>query len=273
MKTALLFLLVFLHLAAPAEELVETSIAIVPQYAAEQLRGEWQPLLERVGAAAGVRFVLRFYPSIPAFERGFLAGDTDFIYANPYHAVMAARAQGYVPLVRDAKPLTGILVVPAGSPARSPADLDGQAIAFPAPNAFGASLYMRALLAETAKIHFDARYVKTHMNVYRLTAIGEVAAGGGVNQTFNDLPPALRQDLRVLYETPGAAPHPLAAHPRVPPALRERVAAAVLALAADEAGRGLLAAVRMPQPVAADYTRDFAPLEALRLDAYVVLEE
>jgi phosphonate transport system substrate-binding protein len=266
------FLLCLLPLSAFADE-PRVSVAIVPQYAATQLMAEWQPLLERAGAAAGVAFALRFYPTIPDFERGFLRGDTDFIYANPWHMVMAARAQGYVPLVRDRKPLTGILVVPAGSPARTLADLDGQAIAFPAPNAFGASLYMRAILTGTAKIRFEARYVKTHANVYRQTALGDVAAGGGVNQTFDSLPVTLRGQLRMLYETPGVAPHPLAAHPRVDPALRARVAAAVLALSSDVDGRALLAAVRMPHPVAADYARDYAPREALRLDDYVVLED
>ena len=46
-----------------------------------------------------------------------------------------------------------------------------------------------------------------------------------------------------------------------------------LALTQDAAGRALLAAVRMPQPVAADFVRDYAPLEALRRDDYVVLED
>jgi phosphonate transport system substrate-binding protein len=267
------FLLCLLPLSAFAADATRLSIAIVPQYAATQLQAEWQPLLERVGADAGVEFALRFYPTIPDFEQGFLRGDTDFIYANPWHAVMAARARGYVPLVRDREPLTGILVVPATSPARTLTDLDGQTIAFPAPNAFGASLYMRAILTESADVRFEARYVKTHANVYRQTALGDVAAGGGVNQTFNALPASLRERLRLLYETSGAAPHPLAAHPRVDPALRARVAASVLALTQDAAGRALLAAVRMPQPVAADFARDYAPLEALRLDDYVVLED
>lgn len=249
------------------------SVAIVPQFSAAQLRSEWQPVLERIGRAAGVRLDMRFYESIPAFEAGFLKGEPDFILANPYHAVMARQAQGYVPLVRDRQLLTGILVVPVGSPVKSLRELDGQAIAFPAPNAFGASLYMRALLTEDARIRFEPRYVKTHANVYRQTAIGDVAAGGGVNQTLNDLAPELRAQLRVLYETPGAAPHPLEAHPRVPTAVQQKVAAALLTLAQDATGQALLKEARLPNPVPADYARDYAPLEKLRLEKHLVLDK
>ena len=271
------FLCLFLGLFAlgspPARATEQHTIAIVPQFSASQLRAEWQPLLERLGAQVGVVFELGFHPTIPAFEAAFLRGEADFIFANPYHAVMARRAQGYVPLVRDRKPLTGILVVASSSPARTLRDLAGRAIAFPAPNAFGASLYMRALLAEGAGIDFEARYVKTHLNVYRQVATGDVAAGGGINLTLADIPPSLRAQLRILYETPGAAPHPLAAHPRVDAALRARVTEAVLALARDPAGLALLSTVRMAEPVAADYARDYAPLEGLKLDQYVVMEQ
>lgn len=249
------------------------SVAIVPQFSAAQLRSEWHPLLERIGQAAGVRFDMRFYESIPAFEAGFLKCEPDFLLANPYHAVMARQAQAYIPLVRDRQLLTGILVVPAGSPVKSLRELDGKAIAFPAPNAFGASLYMRALLTEEARIRFEPRYVKTHANVYRQTAIGDVSAGGGVNQTLNDLAPELRAQLRVLYETPGAAPHPLEAHPRVPQPVRQKVIAAMLALAQEAAGQALLKEARMPNPVAADYARDYAPLEKLRLEKHLVLDK
>ena len=59
-------------------------------------------------------------------------------------------------------------------------DLDGADIAFPAPNAFGASLYMRALLAEQEKININPIYVETHANVYRNVIFGRASAGGGV---------------------------------------------------------------------------------------------
>ena len=45
-----------------------------------------------------------------------------------------------------------------------------------------------------------------------------------------------------------------------------------LALAQNEAGLALLKAVQMTNPIAADYKRDYAPLERLRLEQFAVVE-
>jgi phosphonate transport system substrate-binding protein len=254
--------------AAPATY----TIAVVPQFKAQQLQQEWRPLLDRIGAKLDARFEMRFYASIPDFESGFLKGETDFIFMNPYHAVMARKAQGYIPLLRDRKPLTGILVVAGSGPVRKISDLEGKKLAFPAPNAFGASLYMRAYLTEVAKIRFEPVFVKTHANVYRQVLLGDVAAGGGVNQTFNDLPEEMRAGLRILHETANAAPHPLAAHPRVPSEFRRALRQAFIGLTETPEGRAMLKEMRMPDPIEADYDRDYRPLDSLRLEKYVVLE-
>lgn len=250
--------------AAPSDGTL--SVAIVPQFPAAQIHAEWQPILDRVGATTGLRFTLVFHETIPEFEKAFLAGSQDLVLMNPYHAVMARRAQGYEPLLRDQAPLTGILVVRKDSSVRTLADLSGQQIAYPAPNAFGASLYMRALLAAQPGLVTYPVYVETHGNVYRRVAIGDFAAGGGVNQTLADTPAELRDRLRVLYETPPAASHPLCAHPRVPAGVQRRLRDAIIALRADAGGRLLLSEARIPVPEPADYGRDYAPLEALGLE-------
>ena len=271
-RAALAAALVVWSLLATAVEPPVYSIAIVPQSSATQMYAGWQPLLKRVGDDAGIRLDIKLHGTIPTFETAFLRGEPDFIFGNPYHAVMARRAQGYVPLVRDTETLVGVLVVPTNSPARTLKDLDGQKVAFPAPNAFGASLYMRALI-DAAAVRIEPNYVKTHGNVYRRVALGEFAAGGGINQTFNDQTPEIRAQLRILYQTSGAAPHPVMVHPRVPQLLRERIVGAFLNLAKDNVGRALLKEVLIPKPVAADYMRDYAPLEQLHLDNYLVLEK
>ena len=246
------------------------SIAVVPQFRAEEIHRDWTPVLERLRAAGGASFSLRIARDIPAFEDSVLAGEADFAYMNPYHQVMARRAQGYIPLVRDSKPLTGILVVRKDDPIRSAVELDGKEVAFPAPNAFGASLWMRALLAEREKIRIVPAYVKTHSNAYRHVATGKAAAAGGIGATLSEEPEELRSTLRVLMETPGVAPHPLSAHPRIPEAVRRLVTETLLGLAQDAAGQAMLKDIQMAAPVRADYARDYQPLEKFGLDKYVV---
>ena len=245
------------------------TLAVVPQFQAADVHRNWTPVIERIKQVTGLNVVLRITKDIPTFEDEFQAGQADLVYLNPYHQVMAHRAQGYVPLVRDAQLLTGIVVVRKDDPIQSMAQLAGKEIAYPAPNAFGASLLVRSHLAEVDKVQTQPFYAKTHTNAYRQVIVGKSAAAGGVRATLEKEPEEVRAALRVLWETPGAAPHPLSAHPRVPAQQAQAIANAILKMAAEPQGQELLKAILMPQPIRADYARDYRPLEKLKLDKYV----
>ena len=246
------------------------TVSVVPQFRAEEIHRVWAPLLERLGKETGLTFVLSVSPSIPAFEEGMLAGRPDFAYMNPYHQVMGMRAQAYVPLLRDSKPLNGILVVRKDDPIKSVKELDGRQVAFPAPNAFGASLWIRALLEKREGIKINPIYVKTHSNAYRHAATGLSAAAGGIESTLGEEPAEMQSALRVLLETPGVPPHPLSAHPRVPAATQRAVSDALLRMAADPTLKALFGDIPWTSVVRADYARDYKPLEKFGLDDYVV---
>jgi phosphonate transport system substrate-binding protein len=251
---------------APAEPVY--TVSVVPQFPAPELARAWLPILERLGQQVGAKFELKVARDIPGFEQELRLGRADFVYLNPFHQVRARRAQGYVPLVRDQELLTGILVVRRGDPIQDRKALAGQAVAFPAPNAFGASLLIRAQLDEVDRIRIEPSYARTHTNAYRQTLAGKTAASGGLRATLEREPAEVQAGLRILYETPGSPPHPLSAHPRVPQALQDRVQAAWLQLAKDPALQAQFAAIPMPSPVKADHARDYAPLERLKLDRY-----
>ena len=263
----------FWALLIPAISFAQSyTVAVVPQFPAVEVHRAWTPLLVHLSAQTGLDLKLVTSASIPEFERSFQAGQPDLVFLNPYHMVVASRAHQYAPLVRESKELlTGILVVRADSPVKDLSDLAQQTIVYPAPNAFGASLYMRSLLAEQ-KIPSQASYVKTHSNAYRHVIAGQAAAAGGIRSTLDRELPEVRAQLRVLFETPPVAPHPLAAHPRVSMAHRKAIRDVWLALAQNEAGLALLKAVQMSNPIAADYKRDYAPLERLRLEQFAVVE-
>lgn len=247
-------------------------IDVVPQFATTVVYSQWAPLLQRIGQQTTLCFDLHIAASIPDFEKSLFSGQPDLAFANPYHAVMARKGQGYIPLVRDDKELlSGLLVVRSDSPIRSPKDLDGKEVAFPAPNAFAASLLIRATLARQG-VKIRPIYLKNHANVYRAVALGEVVAGAGVNNTLEREEPNLRNRLKPLYETPGYAAHPVLAHPRVPNRVREALINALIELARQSDGKSLLDAIQIPQPVRADYARDYGPLEALNLEPFVVVD-
>lgn len=246
------------------------TVGVVPQFDIRKLHAIWRPILDRVEARTGYSFRLRGSSSIPDFEREFSQGQFDFAYMNPYHLIVANQAAGYLPLVRDhGRMLSGVLVVHRDGEIRSPADLDGKDIAFPAPNALGASLMMRKELHDRFGIDFRAHYVKTHDSVYLNVLLGETMAGGGVDKTLNRQQPEYRNALRVLHRTQAVAPHPLAALPGVPQAVREAVRDAFLSLGESDEGRRLLAMIPIRKAGPADIS-DYQPLKDLSLERFYV---
>ena len=93
---------------------------VVPQLTAAKIYTTWSPLLQRIGQEAGLCFELRVSATIPEFEQKLLKGEPEFVFLNPYHAVLANQKKKYQPLLADSQDLlTGILVVRADSPIKS----------------------------------------------------------------------------------------------------------------------------------------------------------
>lgn len=250
------------------------TIGVVPQLVSTETHRIWAPVITKLIQLTGLQFELKLYESIPKFEIDFLNGQLDLAFLNPYHAVMAKKAHGYIPLIRDsAQSLSGILVVKKDSEIKSLKDLNGKSIAFPAPNSFGASLYLRALLAQKNKISFTPIYQKTHSNVYRHVIFGETLAGGGVNNTLKRESPEVQSQLRILFETPAVASHPLVAHPRLSKNLMNLIMNAFLEMGKNTDSQKLLDQAQLSKPIKANYKIDYKPLEKLKLDKFVVIEK
>jgi len=245
------------------------SFGIVPQYDQRRLAEIWRPILDELMRRTGLQFRLTGVPQAAEFEKRFLAGRYDFAYMNAYHTRLAAR-QGYQVLVRDhAAQMYGVLVVRRDSPLRSPRDLDGKTVAFPSPNALGASLLVRADLANRFRVRITPRYVQNHTSVYLQVAQGLVDAGGGVQSTFDSQPQGVRDRLRMIHTTTRVPPHPVVVHPRVPAAVQAKVRQAFLDMGATPAGQALLAAVPI-QRIGPANAGDYAVIDQLGLKTFYV---
>jgi phosphonate transport system substrate-binding protein len=215
----------------------------VPQQAASRLARLWVPILEKLGAETGLQLVFKTASDIPTFERRVGAGEYDIAYMNPYHYTIFHESPGYEAFARRAdKRIRGILVVRRGSAINELQELDGEEIAFPAPRAFAATLLTRAGL-DAAGVDYTPKFVSSHDSVYLNVAKGRFAAGGGIMRTFNSVDPAIRDQLEILWTTPGYTPHALAFHPRIPDPIRSKIVRAVTQLDDDDEGRGLLQAL------------------------------
>jgi phosphonate transport system substrate-binding protein len=246
------------------------TFGVVPQFDARRIQNIWQPILDELEKQSGHQIKLVGSPNIPEFEKQFLAGDFDFAYMNPYHLLKAHEAQGYTPLVRDVgRTLHGIVVVRKDSAIEQVEQLDGKSVAFPAPNALGASLIPRTEFKETYNIDIEPAYVRSHSSVYLNVVTGQTSAGGGVQKTLQKQPENIREMLKIIYRTPEVAPHPVAVHPRVPDSIREQVGEAFLRLGETARGREILTGIPMKRIGDASLA-DYEPLRQMGLDKYYV---
>ena len=258
----LLSLAMMLSLAGANLFAEEFTFGVVPQFTTQRINDIWSPLLAELSARSGDTYTLTIEPDINEFESAFQRGDYDFAYMNPWHGVVANEAQGYLPIIRDgASTLKGVLVVRADSGINRIEQLERPEIAFPSPNALGASLLMRAELATLHNIEVSPLYVRTHPSVYLNVALGKSIAGGGVMRTLRAQPSAIQEQLKVIYETREISPHPISVHPRVSSEARDRFISAVNQAAASTRGATLFAEVPIQAPAAAS------------LDDYLILRE
>jgi phosphonate transport system substrate-binding protein len=244
------------------------NFGVVPQFEPRKLADIWVPILKELEVRTGLKFKMAGSPKIPDFEVSFLGGEFDFAYMNPYHAMLAGEKQGYVPLVRDGgRELFGILVVPKDSPIQDVKQLDGHKVAFPAPNALGASLLMRADLESLHGVKVRPIYVQTHSSVYLNVILNKAAAGGGVASTLKRQKQERQDRLRILYKTRTMAPHPVTAHPRVPEEHMKAVQQALLDMAQTEKGQALLEKIPMKKAIPASL-EDYRILKEWGLEGF-----
>ncbi|MBI5518589.1 MAG: phosphate/phosphite/phosphonate ABC transporter substrate-binding protein [Desulfovibrio sp.] len=242
LKHALLSVAAFLFLALPRPAAAITlSVGVVPQQSAAELVKAWVPLLAYLGERAGLRLQFETAKDIPTFEQRLAKGEYDIAYMNPYHYVVFHAAPGYQAFAREKdRRIQGIVVVPKASKATRLEDLAGQAVAFPAPAAFAATILPLAHL-KTLNVPVKPTYTSSHDSVYLGVARGFFPAGGGINRTFENIAPEVRDGLRILWKSPSYTPHAFAAHPKLKEDIVRRLLAAMAALDSDPRGRELLA--------------------------------
>jgi phosphonate transport system substrate-binding protein len=212
------------------------------------------------------------YDKIGAFIEDSESGEADFIYSAPNMFFLAWQKQKYIPLVRSSQMLSGVVFVKKDSPYKNIKDLSGKSIAFVGPKNVCSVITRHAIMTGAGDIDFNATFSGSTINVAKSVMLGKTDAGATLDVSMmNDIPEMLG-DFRTLLETPKVSSHPLAAHPRVPKKIRDAVTQSVLGMAKSEAGQKLLSAVKLKDPIKADYKRDYsiyADVDFKKLDKQV----
>ncbi|MBI5923335.1 MAG: phosphate/phosphite/phosphonate ABC transporter substrate-binding protein [Betaproteobacteria bacterium] len=248
--------------ASAGDEKVYT-FAAMPSSPPVTLHMQWMPFVERLSRETRLEFRIKLYENMAEFEKDIWSGAPDFIFSSPLQLMVAHASSGYAPLLRGRRPVTVGLFVRKDSPIRSIDDLVGKKIAFVGNKAL-CSVAMQHLLAKhKAQLSFEKEYAGSTKNVIINVLLGKSDAGSVFMPDMARASEDTRSQLREIVETPEIASHPLSAHPRVPRADQEAVRKATLAIAATTDGAELLKAIRLAEPVAADYARDYRTLEEI----------
>jgi phosphonate transport system substrate-binding protein len=225
---------------SPSASADTLTFGVVPQQSAQTLAKKWTPIFRYLARKTGHEIKFATAKSIPAFEQRLATGEYDLAYMNPYHYTVFHRNPGYKAFARQMnKRIKGIVVVPKDSPITSIEQLSGNALAFPAPAAFAASVLPRAHFKNTG-IDVQPRYVRSHDSVYLTVSRGLFKAGGGVMRTFKNTDPKVRENLRILWTTDTFTPHAFAANPNVSESTVNDIANAMVAMNDDPEGQALL---------------------------------
>jgi len=243
------------------------SLAVLPQMPPVTMHTIWSPFAKRLSRKTAIRFELKLYESMDQFESDISRGKPDFVYLHSAQMVGAKLEQGYIPIVRNSRPVSGSIAVRKDSPIRSLRELEGKTVAFVGKKNLCRLLLDRVLIDEQ-HITVKSVYAGTASNMLKHVILSKVDAGGVLDLSIEKLPPEMLKQIRIIYTSEKIAPHALAAHPRVPARVRATVADAVLRMDADREYRSILAAAQIEAPVRADYAQDYQKLEQWNISRY-----
>lgn len=197
----------------------EITLGVVPQQSPLKLAKKWLQITDYLNKSTGLKVIFKTEKSIPIFEEKLYSGSYDISYMNPYHFVVANKAQNYNAFIRAKKNIVGILLANDKNDFNVD-NFKGKTFLFPAPNAFAATLLTKYELKNKYNFDIDKQakvmYVNSHDSVYKGVSreIGDF--GGGIMRTYNNFIDKNDKDkIKIVYTTNAYPSHPFAFHPKV----------------------------------------------------------
>lgn len=175
--------------------------ALAPYISTRPLLALFQPLATHLQKRLGREVLLVTAPSLREFDLRALKGGYEFAMLSPQAARLAQKEAGYVPLLRVADDLFGVLIVPAASKATSVRDLAGSKIALPDRFTTTAQLGRELLASEgfggDSIVHPPGFQDSILLSMLR----GEIDAMVMNGSAFHQMAPETRAKVRVVTET------------------------------------------------------------------------
>ncbi|GAB3359620.1 MULTISPECIES: phosphate/phosphite/phosphonate ABC transporter substrate-binding protein [Giesbergeria] len=211
----------------------------VNQYGIQLTASYWNPIIAYVSEKSGVKLELKIGRTSADTTAYVLAQEVEFVFSN--HLFSPEREQlGWKVLSRrQTPPIHGQIIVPADSPITKLAQLQGQEVAFPGPEALVAYKFPAAqLMAQkvNAKFVFGGNMDGALAQLFS----GKVAAVGANSQLAEGYARREGKKYRVLWSSPPLHDLALMASSKVPDKTQKAVAQAFTGMHKDPVGREIL---------------------------------
>lgn len=231
-----LLLAAFARPAASAEK--PLIFGVFPNMTAKQIVETYHPLAHALEKSLHRRVIVYSARDFRTFVERTRQGEYDLLLTAPHLAWLARQDVGYRPLLKYARPTRGLLVVKSTSPYSMPDELRGHTVA----TADAIAVAVMAVQAELAAYGLQQNrdyYTSdagTHLNAVMQVINGRADAAILGMHPYLMLPDDVRQQLRVLVETPPLSSLMYLTHPRMRDQEAMAVRRALLAFAASPEG-------------------------------------
>ena len=225
----------------------EYSFAVHPLHNPVLLLKTYGPLVEYLNATVpGVRFRLVASRDYASYGRRLAAREFDFALPNPYQAVLASE-RGYriFGKVGGDERFYGVILVRRDSPIRKADQFRGKTISYPAPTAVAATMLPQYYLQAHGAPFRSTRPIYVGSMESAVESVRSGRADGAAIwpdpwEKYRRAHPAASRELEVRWVTPSLVNNALIVRDSVPPAVANRVLAALMRLPSTVAGRRLL---------------------------------
>lgn len=242
MRTAIqLLFLAAAWLVAASASAQALRFGVVNQRSPQLTAQYWNPILDHVTRQSGVSLVLQIGKSASDTTAMAVRGDLDVYYTN--HLFTAERDRlGWRVFGRGAgEGIRAEIVVGADSPITALAQLQGQSVVFPSPEAFvGYWIPMDALMK--AGLQVTPQFAGNQEGAMAQLRSGAARAAGVNAKVMSEYAKRENMRYRSLWVSERYLDLALMVHPRVPAAVAERLRAAFVGMAQDPAGMRVLEA-------------------------------
>ena len=233
--------------------------AVHPLHNPSKLTQAYQPLVDYLNSEVkGARFSLEASRDYASYEEKYQNRKPEFLLPNPWQTLQALKT-GYHVLAMAGEPgdFKGIFIVRKDSGIRTPQDLKGKAVSYPAPTALAACIMPQYFLHRAGidvSADIENRYVGSQessmMNVY----LGQTAAGATWPppwRAFQKDHPNEAMALMVVWETEPLVNNSVMMRDDLPADIRDQVRKYLTGLAETEQGRAILAGMETARFLAA----------------------